>query len=104
MAIYEIPLKPATPTKMTVQFPNGNTYNLQFQFANVLEGGWFMDIADEYGVPLVCGIPLVTGGDLLAQYAHLGIGGPLYVISDGWAAAVPTFGNLGSGSHLYVEG
>ena len=104
MAIFEIPLKPATPTTMTAQFPNGNSYKLTLKFANVLDGGWILDIADENGVALVCGIPLVTGADLLAPYAYLGIGGPLYVVSDGWAAAVPTFNNLGVDSHLYIEG
>lgn len=104
MSIFEIPLKPSTPTKMAIQFPNGNTYNLRFAFVNVDQGGWIMDISDVNGNPLVCGIPLVTGADLLAQYAYLGLGGPMYVISDGWPAAVPTFANLGSGSRLYIEG
>lgn len=104
MAIYEIPLQPSTPTKMAITFPNGNLYNLRFAYMNVDQGGWIMDIADENDGDLVCGIPLVTGADLLAQYAYLGIGGPLYIVSDGWPAAAPTFANLGSGSHLYIEG
>lgn len=104
MAIYEVPLQPSTPTTMAIQFPNGNTYNLRFSFLDVMMGGWIMDIADADGNAIVCGVPLVTGADLLAQYATLGLGGPMYVVSDGWPAAVPTFDNLGSGSHLYIEG
>jgi hypothetical protein len=50
---------------------------------------------------LVSGIPLVTGVDLLAPYAYLGFGGELLVATDGNTAAVPTYANLGTGSHLY---
>lgn len=104
MAIYEVPLQPSTPMTMAVPFPNGNTYNLTFKFLDVMMGGWIMDIADADGNAIVCGVPLVTGADLLAQYTYLGLGGPMYVVSDGWPAAVPLFNNLGSGSHLYIEG
>lgn len=68
----------------------------------VYRGMWVMDIADASGSPLVCGIALVTGTDLLAPYAYLGIGGSLTVQSDGIAPdAVPTYANLGQQSHLY---
>jgi hypothetical protein len=44
---------------------------------------------------------LVTGSDLLAQFAYLKLGGHLVVLSEGETFALPTFENLGSGSHLY---
>ncbi len=47
-----------------------------------MNGGYVLDIADANGKPIVQGIPFVTGADLLAQYAYLGIGGQLIVQTD----------------------
>lgn len=66
-----------------------------------LEGGWVLQIADQSGNVLVSGIPLVTGANLLAQYAHLGFSGGLYVQTTNNPDAVPTFSNLGSDALLY---
>lgn len=99
MTVYEIPLSGANQT-----FPItlGTTeYRLTFVYRKATDAGWIMDIADTEGVAIVSGISLVTGADLLAQYAYLGIGGSLYVTTDGDADAVPTFDNLGSTAHLY---
>ena len=65
--------------------------------------GWVLDINDTLGNPIVCGISLVTGIDLLAQYAYLNFGGQLWVTTDGVPDAVPTYSNLGAvpGGHLY---
>lgn len=65
------------------------------------DGTWVLDITDAQGAPVVSGIPLVTGIDLLAPYAYLGLGGSLVVQTDGDPGATPTFGNLGQASHLY---
>ena len=99
VTISEIPLSP-NPQTMTINLA-GAAYQLRFHFANVEEGGWLLDIADNNGNPLVCGIPLITGADLLKQYAYLGIGGMLFVKTDGDPGARPTFENLGVTSHLY---
>jgi hypothetical protein len=101
MAFYEIPLSPR-PQRMTLNL-GGSIYQLRFGFANEAEGGWFMDIADSLGNPMVTGIPLVTGADLLAQYRYLGIPGRLWVTTDGAPNAVPTYANLGSAGHLFFE-
>jgi hypothetical protein len=109
---YEIPLS-ATPQRFTVSLPiEGNTtgqtvnYKMTFQYRNaplaVAGGcGWTVDLADDAGTPLACGIPLVTGADLLAQFAYLDLGGHLVVLSEGEAYAKPTFENLGTGAHVY---
>ena len=68
---------------------------------NADQGGWILDIADGNNTPIVSGIPLVTGADLLAQYAYLGIGGSLYVSNPNDPGASPTFGSLGDTSSLY---
>lgn len=100
--VYEIPLSPQ-PQVFGITI-GGSPYRLRFLYQNVTQGGWTMDVMDSSSNPIVCGIPLVTGANLLAQYAYLGVQGSLYVQSDGDAAAVPTFANLGlaGGGHLYL--
>lgn len=97
---YEIPL---SPQAQTFSIPlNAVTYNLTLMWRSKDGiGGWVLDIADASNNPLVTGIPLVTGCDLLGQYAYLGFGGGLWVLTDGSPTAVPTYSNLGSLSHLY---
>jgi len=62
---------------------------------------WVLDIADSTDVPIISGIPIVTGADLLEQYGYLNIGGQLIAETDFDTDAVPTFDNLGSLGHLY---
>ena len=62
---------------------------------------WFLDLADANNNAVLTGIPLVTGLDLLAQYAYLGIGGMLVVQSDNDLSLVPDFNSLGVTGHLY---
>lgn len=60
-------------------------------------GGWLLDIAEpDRAAPILMGIPLVTGCDLLAPYGYLGIGGGLVVDS----LYPPTLENLGAGVEL----
>lgn len=63
---------------------------------------WMMDLQDERGEALVSGLPLVTGGDLLAQYAWLQPGIKLIVVCDANDQDYPTQTDLGSNSHLMV--
>ncbi|MBZ9939130.1 hypothetical protein LB518_22730 [Mesorhizobium sp. BR1-1-16] len=96
---YEIPLS-AEPQSFTIAL--GTTeYRLSLQYLDTEEGGWMLNIADTSGNVILSGIPLVTGHDLLEQYAYLGLGGALYVETDTDVDAVPTFDNLGSTGHLY---
>lgn len=100
MDISEVSLSPSTDQTLSIGLPSGN-FHLRLLCANVEEGGWIMDIADADGVSLAAGIPLVTGADLLEPYRYLGLGGSMFVRSDGIPDQVPTFQNLGVGSHLY---
>lgn len=96
---YEIPLS-AEPQSFSITL--GSTeYRLSLQYLDTTEGGWLLNIADTSGNPIASGLPLVTGHDLLEQYAYLGIGGALYVGTDADPDAVPTFDNLGTASHVY---
>lgn len=63
--------------------------------------GWATDIADASNNPILCGIPLIPGIDLLYQYAYLGFGGSLVVSVDGNPDAVPDFVGLGTTGKLY---
>lgn len=63
---------------------------------------WVMDLQDERGEALVSGLPLVTGTDLLAQYAWLQPGVKLIVVCDASGQEYPTQTDLGSSSHLLV--
>ena len=104
MSVFRIPLAPM-PQRFAITL-GGTTYTLRFQFRNAgsfdgSEGDWIMDIGDSLGNPLVCGIPLVTGADLLAQYAYLNFPGQLWIWSDGVRDAVPSYLGLGVSSHLF---
>lgn len=96
--VYEIPTS-TTPQAFQIALA-GVTYNLVLKW-NLQNGSWMIDIADADNNPLVNGIPLITGADLLAQYAYLGIGGQLRVQTDTDVDAVPTAENLGTHGHLY---
>lgn len=99
--MWEIPLTP-NPQKFYITL-GGTEYQFIFTYRNVVMGGWILDIYDNLGNPIVCGIPLVTGANLLLQYVYLGFTGGLTVVSDGDPDVVPTFDNLGQipGGHLY---
>ncbi len=99
MNAYEIPLTPASQTFQTTIM--GASYTLTVTWRQAA-GLWFLDIADSSNNPLVNGVAMVTGVDLLGQYAFLNFVFKLYVISDVTPDALPTYDNLGIGSHLYV--
>lgn len=98
LATYTIPLK-SVPETFIVSLA-GTEYALTLRWYDVDQGGWVLDIdLPEKAGHVVCGIPLVTGVDLLAPYAYLGIGGALVV----WAGDnddAPTRDNLGDGVDL----
>lgn len=99
-AVFEIPLQVGTPQTFSIAL-GGITYQLTFLYRNDFSGGWTVDIADSSGNPILQGVPLVTGADLLAQYKHLGFTGALVVQTVSNPDAVPTFDNLGSDGQLY---
>lgn len=81
----------------------GVAYLLTSRWNDANEAGWVIDIADSNNVPIVCNIPMVTGVDLLAGLAYLGINGSLFVFTDGDEFAVPTLDNLGDKSNVYFQ-
>lgn len=98
MTPYEIPMSSA-PQSFQISLL-GVVYSLVVKFCWAANC-WVMDINDINSVPVINGMTLVTGVDLLAQYSYLGIGGSLYVQSDFNLAAVPSFDNMGKTGHIY---
>ncbi|AOK32659.1 hypothetical protein AQ611_22180 [Burkholderia singularis] len=97
MQSYEIPLV-AEAQKLKISL-SGAVCQLTLVYRG--PAGWVVDIGNDSGTPIVSGIPLVTGADLLAQYRHLGIDGRLWVQGDAHPDDIPTFGDLGIGSKVY---
>lgn len=85
MALSEIPLS-----------PNSQSFNItlagvDYQMRVVWRGVcWFLDLMDSAGNLIIGGIPLITGADLLEQYAYLNFGFSLYVLCDDPASENPT--------------
>ena len=96
---YEIPLRPAAQ-KFNIQLA-GVVYQLTMIWRAGDQGGWFLDIALASGAPVVQGIPLITGADLLEQYPDKNFGGVLRVTTDSDPDAPPTYGNLGLAGRVY---
>lgn len=103
MTLQEIMLAPRPARFGTVLNGQSYVFSLLYRDADIM-GGWTLDIFDAENNPLICGIPLVTGANLLAQFSYLGFDPmqcALAVITDGNFGATPTFENLGVQSHLY---
>lgn len=98
-SVFEVPLS-GNSQSFNIVLANV-TYRLTLTWRNAAGCGWILDIADSSGNPIVQGIPLVTGADLLAQYRYLGFVGSLVVKTDANPDAIPTYDNLGTTSHLY---
>lgn len=107
MNIFEIPLRPSTAQKVKITL-NGTVYTTIVRW-NDVSICWIMDLYDEAGVvPVLCGVPLITGTNLLGQYAYLdidgGLGGAMVVqtVAVGHPPdEVPSFTDLGTDGHLY---
>jgi hypothetical protein len=98
----EIPLA-GIPEAFSIAL-NGTLYELAVQWRNSALGGWFLDIADSDGNPLISGIAMITGANLLEQYSYLGLAGGagLYITNSAGGDAAPTFDNLGTDAHLML--
>lgn len=96
---YEIPLS-AEPQAFNIPLA-GTTYGFNVQW-NVQNASWIIDIADASGNPIVSGIPMVTGADLLEQFGYLGFQFKMFAQTDNDPDVVPTFDSLGTTGHLYV--
>lgn len=102
MAAYTIPLIAGGQSFIITL--SGVEYRLKLAYQNAKEAGWVLNISDatgDIGNPIICGIPLVTGVDLLAQYAYLNLGGKLIVKVDDKDDAMPTYNQISTATQLY---
>lgn len=95
---YEIPLTPEAQTFVIAL--GGVNYKLTFRWCDPV-ACWMLDIADGAGVAICSGLALVTGTDILGQFAYLGIAGQLIVQSFGKIDAIPGYADLGVHSALF---
>jgi hypothetical protein len=93
-----IPLTPE-PQTFFVQLGAG-TYRLRLSWCSA-SACWLLDVEDRLLAPLVSGLPMVTGVNLLAAFAYLGIPGALVVQSRSSVNFVPTFTSLGTDGLLF---
>jgi len=98
--IFEIPLLAGTPQSLQINL-GGVDVVLTLRYRDATDGGWILDIDDANKNALVHGIALVTGIDLLEQYAYIGLPGGLFLQSASNPDAVPTFDSLGVDAKLY---
>lgn len=98
MSAYEIPFL-SQPQTFTIDLA-GTTYRLATSW-NMHSQCWVLDIATPDGEQVVAGIPIVTGTDLLKQYAYLGVKGRLFVQSAGDVTKVPGFADLGASGLVF---
>jgi hypothetical protein len=110
MAVFKIPTIPGRLQRFDIVI-NGTRYGMRLLY-NTAAGSWMMDLIDEADVPVLAGIPLVTGVDLIAQHRHLNIGVnardgtrvQMLVMTfamDKPPDTIPTFENLGVDGFLY---
>lgn len=98
LKVLEVPLSPK-PQTFAIQLA-GVSYNMTFRFNSMMDC-WVLDLMDASKAPVVSGIPVVTGLDLLAPYRYLGVGGALIAQTVNDPTAVPTFDNLGKTGKVY---
>lgn len=98
MAIQEIPLT-ADNQHFSVILA-GATWRISIIWRDFY---WIMELHNDRGGPVISGIPLVTGVDLLAQYAYMDLGFKLVVVCDDSTQDYPTKTDLGGRSHLLVS-
>jgi hypothetical protein len=96
----EIPVAPSQAQRFTITLL-GVSYNMRLTYNLAQDACWILDVGDADGDILVAGIAVVSGVDLLAQYAYLGFGGGLFVTTDRGAGEVPDFDAWGKTAHLY---
>ncbi len=78
---YTIPLTPE-PQSFGISLA-GREYRLTVRWMDAEEGGWMLDIQEpEKAAPIIMGLPLVTGCDLLEPYAYMNFGGELRLDSE----------------------
>ncbi|MBD2816351.1 hypothetical protein ID850_16755 [Xenorhabdus sp. Flor] len=96
MNIIEIPLQ-AENQQFDIQL-GGVNYRMRLQWRDC--AGWVVDIMHPNSAPIVTGVPLVFGVDILEQHRYLGFNGSLVFYCDN-PLDESKASMLGSGERLY---
>lgn len=95
MTVYDFPLRADVgPQKMSITLGTVE-YKIRFYYANVPDGGWFMDVRDLSDDPLVLGLALTAGENVVQQFDYLGFEGGIGVCVDFDYTLEPTYDNFG---------
>jgi hypothetical protein len=97
MPVYEIPLTNQNQTLQTSLL--GVTYTLTVRW-NALAGLWYLDINDVNNKPLLNGLPMTAGVNLLKQFGYLGLGGALVALNGNYPTLPIGYDDLGQTSFL----
>lgn len=102
--MFEIPIRPSQAQIFTITL-NRTEYRFDLRW-NTVGVYWVLDIYDvATDTPLLRGVPLVTGVDLLAQYEYMAFNGDLVVVTIAQGSTVsdevPGFDDMGKDGHLY---
>jgi len=98
MAVYQIPLSNKNQ-KLQISLL-GTVYTLIVRW-NALADLWYLDINDVNNAPILNGLPLTAGVDVLKQFRYLGIGGALVAQNVSSPNAPVTYDGLGSTGFLF---
>lgn len=98
MSVFEIPVTAANQS-VTIRL-DGTDYILRWVWRDEASA-WALDVSDSGGAPIVRGIPILPGLDLLGPYRHLGFVGKLYVQSEGDPLQEITYDGFGTVHKLY---
>ncbi len=99
-AIVPITNAPNQAIRVTLAI-NGKSLTLSLRlYYNVSLQCWLMDIADQFGSPIVSSVPLLTGvwpaANILVPYDHLKIGSAFVINQSGSQQDRPNDSNLGN--------
>ena len=98
MTVYSIPLySGAQQFQVSLE---DRTVQIRLIWREAEGGGWIMDLLETDGTPILAGLPLRCGQNLLEQYQYLGLGKMMCLI-DGDDSRDPTYEDMGSTLQLY---
>ncbi len=101
MNAFEIPISPLINQSFSIMFRVNAYYWLRLYWVEANEAGWTLDIGLSATEPLVCGIPVLPGRNLLDDYPELHLPLIIFIDTPGNQKKAPAFEDLGIMTKLY---
>ena len=76
------------------------TIQIRLMWREAEGGGWFMDLLETDGDPILSGIAVRCGHNLLGQYPHLGLG-KMQIMVDNDDTIALSYSDMGKNVQLY---